>query len=204
MTLIQKIAIAATAMLAACGAPEAPKPTAGGSVGGCSTRAYDNIGGPISMIDQTGKRVTEEDFKGRPTMVYFGFTYCPDVCPGTLVGLKNAYSRLPEGIAPPRTLLITIDPERDTPEALAAYIDKNAFPNDLVALTGTQEEVQAAADAFIVAYERIETPESLSDYTMDHTSLLYLMDEDWKLKTFFAEGDANPEDIAACLAVHLK
>ena len=70
-------------------------------------------------------------------------------------------------------------------------------------LTGTPDEKSAAAeDAFIVQYERIETPDSLAEYTMDHTSLLYLMDEDWKLQTFFAEADANPEYIAQCLAQH--
>lgn len=201
MKTIQTLALIASSLaLVACGANE---PQAGGAKAGCSTRAYDTIGGPISLTNHQGVRVTEADFKGAPTLIYFGFTYCPDICPGTLVAVKNAYDRLPDGISPPQTLLITVDPERDTPEALATYVSTAAFPENLIGLTGTEEEVRAAADAFIADYNRIDTPDSLAEYTMDHTSLLYLMDADWKLKTFFAEGDGDPEQMAACLAEHL-
>lgn len=148
--------------------------------------------------------MTEADFLGKPTLVYFGFTYCPDICPGTLVAIRNAYDRLPAGIEPPQTILITVDPERDTPEALAAYVETSAFPDNLIGLTGSPEAIRAAADEFIADYSRIEAPESLSEYTMDHTSLLYLMDEDWKLKTFFAESDADPRAMAQCLTEHLS
>ncbi|MEL7108015.1 MAG: SCO family protein [Pseudomonadota bacterium] len=188
--------------LAAC-SPSPTDATAGGAQAGCMTRAYDSIGGPISLVAHTGERVTEETYKGQATLIYFGFTYCPDICPGTLVAVNRAYQALPDDITPPQTLLITVDPERDTPEALADYVSTAAFPDNLVGLTGTDEEIAAAADAFIAQYERIEAPESLAEYTMDHTSLLYLMDENWQLKTFFAEADANPEDIAQCLAQHL-
>jgi len=167
------------------------------------SRAYDSIGGPISLVSHTGERVTESTFKGRPTLIYFGFTYCPDICPGTLVALNRAYDLLPNGISPPQTLLITVDPERDTPEALADYVSTTAFPDNLVGLTGTPEEIAAAADAFLAQYQRIETPDSLAEYTMDHTSLLYLMDKDWQLQTFFAEADTNPEYVAECLAQHI-
>lgn len=203
MKTVQSISLAiASFALAAC-SPPASNATAGGAAAGCMTRAYDSIGGPISLVSHTGARVTEETYKGAPTLIYFGFTYCPDICPGTLVALKRAYDALPESVSPPQTLLITVDPERDTPEALATYVATAAFPENLVGLTGTEAEIAAAADAFIAQYERIETPESLAEYTMDHTSLLYLMDEDWQLKTFFAEADADPNAIAQCLAQHL-
>lgn len=188
--------------LAACN-PSPSDATAGGAQAGCMTRAYDTIGGPIDLISHTGARVTEADYIGRPTLIYFGFTYCPDICPGTLVALKRAYDALPDGVVAPQTLLITVDPERDTPEALAAYVSTAAFPENLVGLTGSAEQIAAAADAFIAQYERIETPDSLGEYTMDHTSLLYLMDENWQLKTFFAEADANPDYVAQCLAQHI-
>ncbi len=188
--------------IAACN-PSSTDATAGGAQAGCMTRAYDSIGGPISLISHTGERVTEETYKGQPTLIYFGFTFCPDICPGTLVALNRAYDALPDNITPPQTLLITVDPERDTPAALAQYVSTAAFPDNLVGLTGTSEEITAAADAFIAQFERIETPDSLAEYTMDHTSLLYLMDENWELKTFFAEADANPDYIAQCLAQHL-
>lgn len=166
---------------------------------GCASRAYSEIGGPISLIDHTGTRVTEATYKGKPTVVYFGFTYCPDVCPAALSTLGAAYRRLPEGETAPQTLLITVDPERDTPEALAAYVTTPAFPPGLVGLTGSAAEIRAAADHFKADYARIEQPESLADYTMDHTNLIYVMDENWKLKTFFTHED-TPETISACLA----
>lgn len=194
-------ALVMAAALAACGS-EPPTPTAGGAEAGCMTRAYSEIGGPIDLIDETGARVTEADFKGRPTMVFFGFTYCPDICPMTLVALEQAYDMLPEGTAPPRTALISVDPERDTPDAIRAYIETDAFPDDIKGLTGSPEALRAAADAFMADYARIETPESLAEYTMDHTSLIYLMDEDWQLATFFTHHD-QPADISACLAQHL-
>lgn len=192
----------ASLALVAC-TPQASDATAGGAEAGCMTRAYDSIGGPISLISHTGERVTEEAYKGTPTLIYFGFTFCPDICPGTLVAVNRAYEALPDTVAPPQTLLITVDPERDTPEALASYVSTAAFPDNLVGLTGTQAEISAAADVFIAQYERIETPDSLAEYTMDHTSLLYLMDENWQLKTFFAEADADPDYIAQCLTQHL-
>lgn len=167
------------------------------------SRAYPNIGGPISLVNQEGVPVTEETYKGHPTLIYFGFTYCPDVCPMTLVTVKRAYDRLPEGVAPPQTLLISIDPERDTPEALSKYVSTKVFPENLQGLTGTPEQVRAAADAFLADYSRIEQPDSEGGYSMDHTSLLYLMDEDWKLKTFFTHEDTD-ETIATCLAEILK
>ena len=203
MKLIQSISLGlAGCALAACG-PSSQGPTAGGAQAGCLTRAYDTIGGPISLVSHTGERVTEATYKGAPTLIYFGFTFCPDICPGTLVAVKRAYDALPEGVEAPQTLLITVDPERDTPEALAQYVSTAAFPDNLVGLTGTADEIAAAAEAFIAQYERIETPDSLAEYTMDHTSLLYLMDENWQLKTFFAEADADPEYIAQCLAQHI-
>ena len=205
MQPIQKIILAsASCLLAACSAEQPPQTTAGGAVASCTTRAYEEIGGPFTLTNHLGETVTEEDFMGRPTLIYFGFTYCPDVCPSTLVGIANAYKRLPEGVEPPQTLLISIDPERDTPEQLAKYVSNNAFPDGLVGLTGTPEQIKAVADEFIVGYDRVDTPDSLADYTMDHTSLLYLMGPDWKLETFFAEAHTNPDDMAVCLGQLLE
>ena len=178
-------------------------PRSGGVKSGCLSRAYPEIGGPISLVSHTGETVTEDAFKGRPALIYFGFTYCPDVCPMTLVSIARAYKMLPEGMTPPQTLLISVDPERDTPETLAQYVTTAAFPDNLVGLTGTKEQVRAAADSFIADYSRIDDDSSTAGYTMDHTSLLYLMDADWKLKTFFTHEDTS-ETIAACLAEVLE
>jgi protein SCO1/2 len=202
-TLLSAFALAA---LAACtpaadtsaAAPAAEAAKSGGDQADCLSRAYPEIGGPISLVSSTGARVTEADFKGQPTLIYFGFTYCPDVCPLTLQTVAAAYKKLPEGMEHPQTLLISVDPERDTPEALATYVSSNAFPEGLLGLTGTEAEIRAAADAFKADYARIDQPGSLAEYTMDHTSLLYLMDENWQLKTFFTHQD-TPDTIAACL-----
>jgi protein SCO1/2 len=190
-------------LLAACGPAKPAEPSAGGSAGGCMSRAYPNIGGPISLVNQDGEPVTEETYKGHPTLIYFGFTYCPDVCPMTLVTLKRAYDRLPEDVSPPQTLLISIDPERDTPEQLAQYVSTNAFPDNLQGLTGTPEEVRAAAMPSWRITHGSSSQAAQSEYSMDHTSLLYLMDEDWKLKTFFTHEDTD-ETIATCLTELLE
>lgn len=203
MTRLRLSAALLAALLTACGPAKPDGPSAGGPAAGCMSRAYPNIGGPISLVNQDGEQVTEETYKGHPTLIYFGFTYCPDVCPMTLVTLKRAYDRLPEDVTPPQTLLISIDPERDTPEQLAQYVSTNAFPDNLQGLTGSPEQVRAAADAFLADYSRIEQPDSQGGYSMDHTSLLYLMDEDWQLKTFFTHEDTD-ETIATCLTELLE
>lgn len=169
----------------------------GGNFSSCHTRAYEEIGGPISLIDQTGERRTEADFKGKPSLVFFGFTYCPDVCPTTLVKISRALKRL-EDTQRPQTILISVDSERDTPEELSRYLSLNAFPENTVGLTGNDEDIRSAANAFIADYTRVPQPDSAAEYTMDHTSLVYLMDENWKLKTFF-NYTATDEDIANCL-----
>lgn len=202
-------ALLAAALLSGCSPASAPEadsaraPKSGGVQASCLSRAYPEIGGPISLVSDSGERVTEENFKGHPTLIYFGFTYCPDVCPMTLVNVERAYEMLPEGVAPPQTLLISVDPERDTPEVLASYVKAPRFPKNLVGLTGSPEEVRAAADAFLSDYSRVEQSESQSEYTMDHTSLLYLMDEEWQLKTFFTHED-TAETISACLGEILQ
>ena len=195
--------LASTVILIGC-TQEAPQgPTAGGANANCMSRAYAEIGGPFSLVDHTGTTRTEADFIGTPTLIYFGFTYCPDICPGTLVAVERAFQNLPEDVAPPQTLLISVDPERDTPDALAQYVTTAAFPDNLVGLTGSPEAIAAAAEQFFVQYERIEQPESLNEYTMDHTSLLYLMDENWQLATFFADGAFQPDEMAQCLVEHI-
>lgn len=167
------------------------------------TRAYTEIGGPFELVNQDGETVTQADYEGRHTMVFFGFTYCPDVCPMTLVALNQAYAQLPPGVEAPHTLLVSVDPERDTPETLAQYISSDVFPADISAVTGTPEQVSAAASAFKAGFQRVDMPESTAGYTMDHTSLIYLMDEDWQLATFFTHGE-DPQRIASCLAQHMR
>lgn len=193
--------LAATFLLGACGPQNETQTSSAGSSGGtsaCASRAYENIGGPISLTDHTGKKVTEADYLGQDSLVYFGFTNCPDVCPFTLSVIGSAMELLPEGAEKPRTLLISVDPEQDTPDALAQYVESNGFPDDLIGLTGSPDEIKTVADGFKTSYKKIETPDSTLGYTMDHLSILYLMDKDWKLKTFFT-SEATPQDVAGCI-----
>lgn len=157
------------------------------------------IGGPIALTANTGAPMTEANFKGRKSLVFFGFTYCPDVCPATLFKIGSAMALLPEGVKKPRTLLISVDPARDTPEALTAYIASNGFPADIIGLTGTSDQLEAASKAFVAPFERMDDPDSAAGYLMNHSSILYLMDENWKLESFFT-AEERPEAIASCIA----
>jgi protein SCO1/2 len=165
----------------------------------CFNRSSDKIGGPFMLTAHTGARLTEDSFKGRKTLVFFGFTHCPDVCPATLYKIGTAVRMLPDKAVAPRTAFISVDPQRDTPEELARYIRSNGFPADIVGLTGTLEELEQVADAFASPFSREEDANSAAGYMVNHYTILYLMDENWKLETFFRD-DERPEDIARCLA----
>lgn len=168
------------------------------------TSGEAQIGGPFTLVDHTGRTVTEADFAGRPMLIYFGFTYCPDVCPFSLQVLADALSRLPEDQrAVFQPLLISVDPERDTPQVLAQYVDSPAFPANLTGLTGSPEQIRAAAEAYRVYYARVEDPDSAAGYTMDHASLIYLMDGEGEFVDVFPHH-ATPEDIAARLQDFLE
>jgi len=167
----------------------------------CFTRSSDKVGGPISLISNSGAHTTEDGFKGRKTLVFFGFTHCPDVCPATLYEIGTAMTLLPKNVKPPKTALISVDPARDTPEELARYVKSNGFPSDIVGLTGTLDELHQVASEFAAPFSRDEDAEAdgASGYVVNHSAILYLMDENWKLATFFQPGE-RPEDIAKCIA----
>lgn len=134
------------------------------------------IGGPFSLVDQTGKHVTEKDFAGRPMVVFFGYTNCPDVCPSGLQVLGAALDLLgpkAEKIAP---LFITVDPERDTPEKLGAYV--KSFHPTILGLTGTDAEVKGAIKAYRVYAQKVPVSDDPTSYSVDHSSFFYVMDKD--------------------------
>ena len=143
------------------------------------------IGGPFALIDQNGKTVTDQDFRGRFMLVFFGFTHCPDICPAELQVMAQSLDALgakAEDVVP---IFITLDPERDTQEAVGAYV-KNFGPRFL-GLTGSPEAIAAAAKAYRVAYAKFQEPAS-SDYSIDHSALVYLMGKDGEYLTHFAYG----------------
>ena len=144
------------------------------------------IGGPFTLVDQTGKTVTDQDFRGRYMLVFFGFTHCPDVCPAELQVMSAALDALgpkADGVVP---IFITLDPERDTQAAMGAYV-KNFGPR-FVGLTGSSEQIAAAAKAYRVAYSKFQQDKTSSDYSIDHSALVYLMGKDGEYITHFAYG----------------
>jgi cytochrome oxidase Cu insertion factor (SCO1/SenC/PrrC family) len=170
------------------------------SAGGVQMPQGMVLGGPFSLVDHTGRAVTEADFAGRFMLVYFGFTYCPDVCP-TELGIIAAALDLLEGqgerVVP---VLITIDPERDTPEALADYVSR--FHPRMVGLTGTAQQVAAAARAYRVFYAKVNRPE-MTQYLMDHSSFIYLVGPDGRVRALFRPETA-PEAIAQAVRGQLR
>lgn len=136
-----------------------------------SVAAARDIGGPFTMLDENGRRVTEADLTGKPSVLFFGFTYCPDVCPTTLFELTALMERLGRQADAMNVVMVTVDPERDTPEILKEYL--GAFDERLRGFTGTPEEVRAIADAYRVEIERVETD---TGYLVNHTALVFLMD----------------------------
>lgn len=145
------------------------------------------IGGPFSLIDQHGRTVTDQSLRGRYLLIYFGYTFCPDVCPTELQAMSHALDELgPEGekVTP---VFVTVDPARDTAEQLAGYAEH--FHPRLLALTGSEQQIADAARAYRVFYRKVES-EGSGDYLMDHSSIIYLMGPDGGFLTHFAYGTA--------------
>ena len=171
--------------LAGCGKPQ-PAPLAGTA-----------IGGPFELVDATGKTVRWSDFDGRYRIVYFGYTYCPDVCPFDVQKLMQGFAQFKE--AEPalarqvQPLFISVDPDRDTPEVVGKFT--TAFSNDLIGLTGTPEQVAAAAKAFAVYYKKGETAPG-GGYMMDHFRGAFLMGREGE-PIALLPVEEEPEQIAA-------
>ena len=144
------------------------------------------IGGPFSLVGADGKPVTDRDFRGRYMLIFFGFTHCPDICPAELQVIAQALEQLGDKAKNVVPIFITLDPERDTPEAMANYV--KSFGPNFVGLTGTPEAIAAAAKAYRVAYSKVENKDSAGDYSVDHSALVYLMDPEGRYVTHFSYG----------------
>jgi protein SCO1/2 len=144
------------------------------------------IGGPFSLVGTDGKPVTDRDFRGRYMLIFFGFTHCPDICPAELQVIAQALDQLGDKAKKVVPIFITLDPERDTPEAMANYV--KSFGGNFVGLTGSPEAIAAAAKAYRVAYSKVENKDSPGDYSVDHSALVYLMDPEGRYVTHFSYG----------------
>jgi protein SCO1/2 len=136
-------------------------------------QAIAAVGGPFQLEDQSGKVVTEADMKGKPFLVFFGFTHCPDVCPTTLFDMSQLMKELGPDADRTGALFITVDPERDTPQVMKDYLSN--FDPHVHGLTGDRAAINAAIRAYRVYAKKV--PLENGDYTMDHTALVYLMDK---------------------------
>jgi len=195
LIVLAGLAVGAVAALAIF--PEARArllPTGATSVG----RAL--VGGPFQLTDQAGKRVTDKDFRGRYTLVFFGFTNCPDICPSALQVMAAALDQLgPKGQAV-TPLFISVDPERDSPRELATYV--KSFHPRLVGLTGTPEEIEAVTKAYRVYVKKVADTRSSAGYSFDHSAIIYLMGPDGAYVTHFVattSADAMAERLAKLL-----
>ena len=154
------------------------------------------IGGPFALQDGNSKPVTDKDFRGKFMLIYFGYTFCPDVCPTTLNAVADAMDKLGPAAARIQPLFITVDPKRDTPAVVKQYAA--AFGPHIVGLTGTPEEIAQVAREYRVFYAEHRTGAGPNDYSMDHSSILYLMDPKGG---FLApvRADQSGDEIAASL-----
>ena len=182
--------------LAQFGGADMPAPSAGG----VQLPQGIALGGGFSLRDHTGRPITERAFAGKLGLIYFGFTYCPDVCPTELGVMAAALDLLGPDASRVLPALITIDPARDTPEALADYVAR--FHPALIGLTGTDEEIATAARAFRVYYRKVHPP-GASEYLMDHSSFIYLVGPDGRVRQLF-RPNTPPETIAAAIRGQMR
>jgi protein SCO1/2 len=159
--------------------------------GAAGTLLGSAIGGSFTLVDQNGKTVTNTALEGKWLLVYFGYTHCPDACPTTLNNIALALHDLGKKSDEVRPVFITIDPERDTPQVMKDYV--TAFDAPILALTGTAAEIAQAAKNYRVYYAK--HPEAGGDYSMDHTSVIYVMDPKGRFTASFT-GEDPPAQMA--------
>jgi cytochrome oxidase Cu insertion factor (SCO1/SenC/PrrC family) len=168
-----------------------------------------DFGGPFSLTDQDGMRRTDMDFRGKYMLIFFGYTFCPDVCPTTLAVEVEALDSLGERANRIVPIFITVDPKRDTPEKLKSYLSAfeakppSTRPN-FIGLTGTDEEIEKAADAYEVYYQAHLDARfgGDADYSVDHTGNVYLMSPEGKFVAYYSQG-ISPDELAADLMMRI-
>ena len=162
-----------------------------------------SIGGDFTLTDQDGKSVRWADFVGKYRIVYFGYTYCPDVCPLDLRDIMAGYRMLekddPAKAAKIQPIMITVDPQRDTPQVLKPYV--SAFHKKLIGLTGTPEQIEAVKKAFVVVSSKEGDEKATQDYLVNHSRTPFLFDPDGKPIALVPIGAASAEEAASAKAV---
>ena len=160
--------------------------------------AVSTVGGPFKLVDQNDKPITEQDFKGEPFLVFFGFTHCPDVCPTTLFEVSEIFRALGPDAKNLCAMFVTVDPERDTPAVMKDYLA--SFDPRIIGVTGDEAAVAAAEKSYRVYAKKV--PTDGGGYTMDHTAIVYLMNKDGRFVAPF-NMKRRPEEAAAELKRYL-
>ena len=158
------------------------------------------IGGPFTLQDGNGKPVTDRDFRGKYMLVYFGYTFCPDVCPTTLSAVADAMDKLGPAARALTVVFITVDPQRDTPAQLKSYLSSPSFPKGIIGLTGSPSEIAAAARVYRVYYRKAGQG---AGYSVDHTSIVYLMDSRGHFTRPLGFSE-TPEEIAGQIGAAMR
>lgn len=184
--ILLSVAAAAGLALAACGKPS------GTNAGAVTSSGEALVGGPFHLVDQDGKPTDESVLKGKWSAVFFGYTYCPDVCPTTMQALAGAEDKLGGKARNLQVVFISVDPARDTPAQLKTYLSTPSFPKGAIGLTGTPAQVAAAAKAYRVYYQKEGEGEG---YSMAHSSIVYLMNPAGKFVTALTESQ-TPSEVA--------
>ncbi|EIG60743.1 SCO family protein [Bradyrhizobium canariense] len=156
------------------------------------------IGGPFQLTDQNGKPVTDKNLKGKPTLIFFGYTHCPDVCPTSLFEISEVLRAMGKDADKVNAVFISVDPERDTPGTMKDYL--SSFDPHLEGLSGDPAETAKVITSYRVYAKKVPTKDG--DYTMDHTALIYLMDRDGRFVSPF-NLKRTPEEAAVDLKRYL-
>jgi protein SCO1/2 len=177
--------LGAAAGLSACSQP------AGTSA---QAQAGAGPGGPFTLVDQDGRAVDQRVLNGKWSVVFFGYTFCPDYCPTTLTTLGKAMDELGPKARDVQVVFVTIDPARDTPAAMKTYLSSRVFPKNMIGLTGTPAQIAQVAKEYVVYYQKEGTG---PNYTMDHSTALYLMDPSGRFHGVIADGLTPDQDAEA-------
>ena len=177
--------------------------TVSGNAGTAESAGFEaavKIGGPFTLTNHFGKKVTASTYQGRFLFVYFGYGYCPDICPTELANMAATLDAMGPASAEVQPLFITVDPERDTVKFLSEYVTQ--FHSHFVGLTGTPAEIASVAKSYRVFYRKVDSEES-TEYLMDHSGFIYLMGPDGSFLTMF-RGGTNPESIGKTIATYVQ
>ena len=187
LKLFRYVAWAAVAVLAVVSGYLVYQQTAGNQNSGALIEPLAAIGGPFELVSGSGETVSDKTLAGKPTVLFFGFTFCPDVCPTTLAELQGWMEALGPEADKLNYAFVTVDPERDTPDVMRDYVW--AFDKRILPLTGSREQIDAMLKAYRVYAKKV--PLDDGDYTMDHSAAVYLMNADNKFVGTIAYGEAE-------------